>query len=73
MTHSYTGGRGAGVADLAAAVRSDWSHRASGELAHHVLEILEGVRNSSDSDRHVSPETSVERPDPLPESFPDGH
>lgn len=70
-THEYTDGRGAGVADLAAAVRGDWSHRTSGALAEHVLEILGGIRDASDDGAHVSLETSVERPDPLPPTFPE--
>jgi len=70
LTHEYTDGRGAGVADLAAAVRSDWSHRTSGALANHVLEILDGVRDASATGSHVSIETSVDRPEPLPPTFP---
>jgi hypothetical protein len=71
-THEYTGGRGAGVADLARAIRSDWNHRTSGDLAYHVLEILDGVRTASDTGEHVSLETTVDRPEPLPEDFPAG-
>jgi predicted dehydrogenase len=71
LTHEYTGGRGAGVADLARAVRGDWSHRTSSAFAHHVFEILAGVRESSAGDGAFEPETSPARPDPLPPSFPD--
>jgi predicted dehydrogenase len=70
LTHEYTAGRGAGVADLAYAVRSDWKHRTSGELAFHVLEILSGIRESSGAGAHVDPETAPDRPAPLPADFP---
>jgi hypothetical protein len=40
LAHGYTDGRGAGVADLAAAIRGDWNHRSSGDLANHVLDIV---------------------------------
>ncbi|MFB6219733.1 MAG: Gfo/Idh/MocA family protein [Halobacteriaceae archaeon] len=72
LTHEYTAGRGAGVADLAAAIRGDWSHRTSADLAFHVLEVLEGVREASDRDAHVDIETDVDRPAPLPADFPAG-
>jgi len=72
LTHEYTGGRGAGVADLARAVKGDWSHRTSGAFAHHVFGILSGVRESSAGDGSVSLEPDVDRPDPLPAEFPDG-
>ncbi|RDI72154.1 Gfo/Idh/MocA family protein [Halopelagius longus] len=71
LTHEYTAGRGAGVADLAAAIRGDWRHRTSGALANHVLEILDGIRDASAEGTHVTIETSVERPEPLPPTFPD--
>ena len=71
LTHDYTDGRGIGVADLAKAVRSDWAHRTSAGLARHVLEILEGVRESSETGEHVAIESTVERPEPLPSAFPE--
>jgi predicted dehydrogenase len=36
-------GRGIGVLDMAEAIREDRPHRASGELASHVLEIMEAI------------------------------
>lgn len=72
LTHEYTAGRGAGVADLAYAIRGDWSHRTSADLAHHVLETLSGVREASAQDEHVEVEPAIERPAPLPSGFPGG-
>ena len=40
-----------GVADMAHAIRSGRPHRASGELAFHVLEVMEAFQRSSDSGR----------------------
>ena len=71
LTHDYTDGRGAGVADLARATRGDWEHRTNASLARHVLDVLQGVRQSSDQGEHVSLSTTCDRPEPLPSEFPD--
>lgn len=59
-------GRGIGVADLAYAIHSGRPHRASGELAYHVLDIMQAVEESSDGGQHVTLESSAARPAPLP-------
>jgi predicted dehydrogenase len=61
--------RGLGVADLAAAARSGRAHRASGELALHVLELMEGAIRSSEQGARVELETRCARPAPLPEGL----
>ena len=71
LTHDYTDGRGAGLADLAYAVRGDWDHRTSGDLASHVLEIMAAVRSSSEESAFATIESDPGRPTPLPRSFPD--
>ena len=58
--------RGLGVADMAAALRSGRSHRANGELAAHVLEIMHAILSASRLGRHVRLKSSCERPRPLP-------
>ncbi|MBK0296133.1 hypothetical protein IAE22_28080 [Bacillus sp. S34] len=40
-------GRGYGLADMAHAIATDRPHRASGDLAFHVLEIMEAVQTAS--------------------------
>jgi len=60
--------RSLGVADLAAAILDNRPHRASGELALHVLEVMEAFGKSSDAGRPVEITTTVERPAPLSES-----
>jgi predicted dehydrogenase len=66
--HSYADGnyRIIGVADLAHALRSGRPHRASGELAQHVLEVMEAFQVSSDRGEHVRIQTRPERPALLP-------
>ena len=43
-----------GVADMAHAIRENRPHRASGELAFHVLEVMEAFQRSSDTGTHVA-------------------
>jgi predicted dehydrogenase len=68
VEHPYSDGnyRIIGVADLAHAIRSDRPHRASGELAYHVLEVMEAFQASSDQGRHVTIESRPERPAMVP-------
>jgi predicted dehydrogenase len=61
--------RGLGVADMATGIALDQQHRASGELASHVLEIMQAFGTSSDSGRRVDLDTSCERPAALPEDL----
>jgi predicted dehydrogenase len=55
-----------GLLDMAAAIRDNRPHRASGQLAMHVMEVLDALERSSTEGRHVMIETSCEQPDPLP-------
>lgn len=66
LTHSPDVGRGIGVADMAYALRSGRPHRASGELAYHVVELMHAFQEASDSACHVTIESQVERPAALP-------
>jgi len=55
-----------GLIDMAMAIRSDRPHRASGDLALHVLEVLEALEASSRSGQFVSIRSRCERPEPVP-------
>jgi len=67
LTHSYReNSRGLGVADMAAAIRSSRPHRASGELAFHVLDIMEAVEDASRLGKHIDIVGGCERPAPMP-------
>jgi predicted dehydrogenase len=57
--------RGIGVADMAHAIRAGRPHRASAELAYHVLEVLSALLVSSREGRHVEIESRCRRPAPL--------
>ena len=61
--------RGLGVADMAASISLGVRHRASGELASHVLEIMHAFGQSSDSGRRIELTTTCDRPAPLPKDL----
>ncbi len=73
LTHGYTGNnRGLGVADMAQALRSGRPHRASGELAYHVLDIMEALHDASREGRHVVLTSTCSRPAALPVGLREG-
>lgn len=57
--------RGTGVADMARALREGGSHRASGALGFHVLEVLLGALQSGETRTTVEIESTVDRPERL--------
>ena len=62
--------RGIGLVDLAYAVSEKRAARASGEIAHHVLEAMLGIMNSRETGTFVTMQSHAERPEMLPENFP---
>ncbi len=68
VEHAYADGnyRILGLADMAQAIRHGRPHRASGALAFHVLEVMEGFQKSSDSGSVVAIASRPERPAPMP-------
>lgn len=72
LTHSADVGRGIGVADMAYAIRYGRPHRASGELAYHVLDIMHAFHDSSAQGQHINTETPLQQPAPLPLDLPVG-
>jgi predicted dehydrogenase len=71
LTHQV-GGRSLGLADMAYAICSGRPHRASGELAAHVLDIMHAFEHSSSAGRTIELTTTCERPAPLPAGLPPG-
>jgi predicted dehydrogenase len=66
LTHAYAGNtRSLGVADMAWAIRNQGVHRASGEVAMHVLDIMQAAHESSFEGRHISLSTTCVQPAPL--------
>jgi len=55
-----------GVIDMVDGIRNDRPHRASGEIALHVLEVMEAFDRSSESGQALRIESSCERPEALP-------
>jgi predicted dehydrogenase len=54
--------RGLGVAEMARAIEKDQLHRANGDLAYHVLDIMHSFHDSSDKGRHVKLKSSCKKP-----------
>ena len=73
LTHPYAeNSRGIGAADMACALRSGRPHRAGGELAYHVLDIMHGFHEASAAGRHVTLKSTCEQPAPLPVGLKEG-
>ncbi|GAG46972.1 unnamed protein product, partial [marine sediment metagenome] len=47
-------------------------HRASGELAYHVLHIMQAFEESSETGRHIEITSRCSRPAPLPLGLMEG-
>jgi predicted dehydrogenase len=70
IAHGYTeNSRGLGVADMADAIRTGRRHRANGELAYHVLDLMHTIHDASREGRHIEMTSSCERPEQLPEGW----
>lgn len=72
LTHSDAVRRGIGVADMAYGLAYGRPHRASGEMAFHVLDVMHAFYDSSDQKRHVQLQSSCAQPRPLPVGLPLG-
>jgi predicted dehydrogenase len=59
--------RMAGVFDMAAAIAAGRPHRANGDLALHVLEIMEALERSAAEYRRMKIESRCTRPAPVPQ------
>lgn len=73
LMYGYTkNSRGIGVADIAYALRSGRAHRANGELAYHVLDIMHAIHDASREGRHIELASTCSRPAPLPLGLEEG-
>lgn len=67
LTHSDKVQRSIGLADMAHALGDDrLEHRANGDLAYHVLEIMSLFEDSSAQGKHLAVESTCDRPRPMP-------
>lgn len=65
-----TNSRSLGVADMAHALRNGRPHRANGEMAYHILDIMHTIHDASRLGRHVEMQSSCLRPSPMPLGLP---
>jgi predicted dehydrogenase len=67
FSHGYAEqSRGIGVADMVLAIQGGRPHRASGELAAHVVEVMEASLEAAKLGRRVELSTAGVQPAPLP-------
>jgi predicted dehydrogenase len=57
--------RGIGITDMAEAIVESRPHRASGEMAYHVLDVMHGIHEASASGKYYEVQSRCERPAPL--------
>ncbi len=60
--HSDAQQRSMGLADMATAIRSGRAHRVTGEQAYHVLDVMLGFEDSSQSGKHYKVPSTFTRP-----------
>lgn len=67
LTHGYAkNSRCLGVADMVGALQSGRPHRANGQMAYHVLDIMHSIHEAADTGRHVEMTSTCTRPEALP-------
>ena len=66
LTHNAEVSRGIGLADMVRGIMTGRPHRASGELAYHVLDVMSAFDESSQGGRHIEIKSRCERPPALP-------
>jgi len=58
----FENSRGAGVSDMANAIQTGRKNRASGELAYHVLDLMQGFHDASKNGIYYAPVSNCEKP-----------
>ena len=64
-----TAGRGLGVLEMARALRAGVPHRAQGEIAAHVLDVMVGIETAIAEDRIVEIGSTFDEVEPMPADF----
>ena len=72
LSHTTNIGRGAGVADMAYALQSGRPHRASGDLAFHVLDVMCALEEAAARGERLEIESTLDQPAALPAGLADG-
>ncbi|NLC68485.1 MAG: Gfo/Idh/MocA family oxidoreductase [Clostridiaceae bacterium] len=71
LTHGFAeNSRGIGLADMAYALTGSRSHRANGDMAYHVLDVMLGFFDASSNNSHYIVESTCKRPASLPMGLP---
>jgi hypothetical protein len=60
------GGRGIGLADMSNALSDGFSHRASGDVAFHILEVMKSIITSGHEGKIITIKSTCERPSVVP-------
>jgi hypothetical protein len=55
-----------GLADMAAGIVNGRAHRANGQLAYHVLDLMWALHDSAEVQQHVVIKSSCDLPEPMP-------
>jgi predicted dehydrogenase len=74
LTHGHTDGSeqwGIGVAEMAHAIRTGRPHRATGQQAYHVLDLMQGFLDASRDGQYYVVGSTFERPAALPLGLPE--
>ena len=67
LTHIYDkNSRSLGVADMVAALQLGRPHRANGEMAYHVLDVMHSIHDAASTGQRVEMASTCSRPAPLP-------
>jgi predicted dehydrogenase len=66
LTHNDKVGRGVGIADMSQAIKSRRQHRMNGELALHIVEIMESFHTSSNVGRKIVLKSKCRQPEAMP-------
>lgn len=66
LTHSDEVSRGIGAADMAMGIGRGRAHRATGEMAYHVLDVMHAFYDASNQQQYISIESTCVQPRPLP-------
>ena len=62
-------GRSIGLADMALGIHQGRPHRANGDLAFHVLDIMHTIHDASDKNTHIFLSSTCNQPEPLFKDF----
>ncbi|TNJ68033.1 Gfo/Idh/MocA family oxidoreductase [Paenibacillus hemerocallicola] len=67
LTHGFAeNSRSVGALDMALAIAENRPHRASGDLAYHVLEAMHGFHDASNQGSHYEMKSKCASPEPMP-------